>query len=91
LRACWIIQELSGSLVQATYFDPARPDRDDEQLQPPQPNGIDGEQVTGEDLPRESQDQLPHLLVDRVDLAACADTSSGGRRSAGASAAASQA
>jgi len=31
-------------------FDPTRPDRDEEQqLQPPQPEGVDGEQVTGED------------------------------------------
>src|SRR6266536_2040307 len=31
-------------------FDPARPDRDEEQhVQPPHPDGVDGEQVAGED------------------------------------------
>src|SRR6266536_3414044 len=41
LRACWLIHDV---------FDATRPDRDEEQqVQPPQPDGVDGEQVTGED------------------------------------------
>ena len=36
-------------------FDPTRPNGDEEQqLQPPQPEGVDGEQVTGEEIGRAS-------------------------------------
>src|SRR5262249_12996217 len=50
LRACCVIQAVSGLLVQATLFDAARSDRDEERhLQPAQPDGVDGEEIAGED------------------------------------------
>jgi hypothetical protein len=48
LRACWVIHAVSGLRARDVFAD-SRADRDEEQhLQPPQPDGVDREEVGGE-------------------------------------------
>jgi len=58
---------VSGLLVQARYFDPAAADREeDEHVDAPKPDGVDGQEVAGEDrfalLAQEGAPALPVAL-----------------------------